>query len=600
MDFSGIYSFLVIFRVNKFMKLKVFVTVMLVFLVGCSTFPEKLAEREVVAAESQKAAKVNLNRSLDKLTPEVLYLLLTAELAAQRGMYDVALDGYVQAAGKVFDPRIAERATKIALFRKNYREAQKAASLWLERDPENLIARRVGAMLAIKAQNGAALFEHMQFVLDADPAGFEGALFELINTLDSVQEHNNVFAVLERLLRQYPKKGSIYLAQAILSLQQGELKQAKEKVTEALLLQPDWVRAHVVQAQVAVQLGDFQEAEKILQRVIKKRPEMVELKVLLAQTQIKNRNIAAAAKTYQGVLDMQPYDMNSQYALAMIYLQLNKNEQAKSVLLGLVDKPVWSDRCNFHLGRIAAIEGDLERAIGWFDRVLSGDQLFGARINAIELLMDRGFFERSGLRLDKVKALNSSQELRLVLLRSQWWSLQSLYIEAFNLLTQSLEKMPDRKEVLYTRALVAEKLDKLAILESDLLNIIERYPDDANALNALGYTLVDRTERLAEAEVYLTRAIALKGQDAVIIDSYGWLKYRQGLFDQAVSYLQKAYRLEREPEIAGHLVEALWTMGRKQEARGIFEEAVSKYPGDAYLLEISQDKEGLLEGLVKD
>jgi len=89
MDFSGIYSFLVIFRVNKFMKLKVFVTVMLVFLVGCSTFPEKLAEREVVAAESQKAAKVNLNRSLDKLTPEVLYLLLTAELAAQRGMYDV-------------------------------------------------------------------------------------------------------------------------------------------------------------------------------------------------------------------------------------------------------------------------------------------------------------------------------------------------------------------------------------------------------------------------------------------------------------------------------------------------------------------------------
>jgi predicted negative regulator of RcsB-dependent stress response len=121
------------------MKLKVFVTVMLVFLVGCSTFPEKLAEREVVAAESQKAAKVNLNRSLDKLTPEVLYLLLTAELAAQRGMYDVALDGYVQAAGKVFDPRIAERATKIALFRKNYREAQKAASLWLERDPENLL-----------------------------------------------------------------------------------------------------------------------------------------------------------------------------------------------------------------------------------------------------------------------------------------------------------------------------------------------------------------------------------------------------------------------------------------------------------------------------
>ncbi len=579
------------------MILKVFVILVITSLGGCSTFPEKVTERAVRAVELQKTAKVslNLNRSQDKLTPEILYLLLSAELAAQRGIYDIALDGYIQVAEKVFDPKVAERATKIALFRKNYQEAQKAVSLWLKRDPENLIARRVGAMLSIKMKNEATLFEHMQFILKADPAGFEGALFELINALASAQESNSVFTVLEELLRQYPRKGSIHLAQAILSLQQGDLKQARKKVAEALLLQPDWVRAHVVEAQVAVQLRDYLKAEKILLRVIKKRPSMVELKVLLAQTQIKNGKVAAAAKTYQEVLDLQPYDMSSQYALAMVYLQLNKSEQAKSILLSLVDKPAWGDRSNFYLGRMAAIEGDLERAIGWFDRVLSGSYLFGARINAVELLMDSGLFERAGLRLDEVKAVNSSQELRLVLLRSQWFSLQSMYIEAFNLLTASLEEVPDRKEILYTRALVAEKLDKLAVLESDLLSIIDRYPDDANALNALGYTLVDRTERLEEAEVYLTRAIALKGQDAVIIDSYGWLKYRQGLYEQAVSYLQKAYQLEREPEIAGHLVEALWVMGRKQEARGVFEEAVSQYPADAYLLEISQDKEGLVK-----
>ena len=588
------------FRANKLMILKVFVMVVLTSLAGCSTMPEQFAARDGLAEESLVPVKAHANRAPDKLTPEFLYLFLTAELAAQRGMYDVALDSYLQAAGQVFDARIAERATKIALFRKRYQDALKAVSLWLERDSDNLIARRVGAVLAIKEGNGEALLEHMGFVLKADPAGFEETLFELVSSLDSVQEQNSLYQVLERLLQADPKKGSIYLAQSLLLLQQGEFQQAKQKVTRALLLQPNWVRAHVIKAQIFVHLGDFQEAERVLQHIIKQRPEMVKLKLLLAQTQINSKKFVAAAKTYQGVLDLHPHDMNSQYALAMIYIQLNEYKQAKSVLLGLVDKPLWGDRSNFNLGRVAALEGDLEHAIGWFDRVLKGDYLFRARISAIELLMDGGFLERSGLRFDEVEAVNSSQELRLILLRSQWLSIQSRYSEAFNFLTQSLKKMPDKKEVLYTRALVAEKLDRLAILESDLLNIIDRYPDDADALNALGYTLVDRTERLEEAEVYLTRAIALKGQDAVIIDSYGWLKYRQGLYEQAVSYLQKAYQLEREPEIAGHLVEALWTMGRKQEARGVFEEAMSEYPADAYLLHIAHDKEGLLEGLSKD
>lgn len=593
MDFSSIYGFRVMFRVNKLIILKVFLMVALTFLVGCSTMPEQIVARDGLAEEPLVSLKAHANRAPDKLTPEFLYLFLTAELAAQRGMYDVALDGYLQAAGQVFDPRIAERATKIALFRKRYQDALKAVSLWLERDSDNLIARRVGAVLAIKEGNGEALLEHMEFVLKADPAGFEETLFELVSSLDSVQEQNNLYKVLEHLLSAYPKKGSIYLAQSLLSLQQGKFQQAKQKVTRALLLQPNWVRAHVIKAQIFVHLGDFQEAERVLQRIIEKRPAMVKLRLLLAQTQINSKDFVAAAKTYQEVLDLHPHDMNSQYALAMIYMQLKEYKQAKSVLLGLVDKPLWGDRSNFNLGRVAALEGDLEQAIGWFDSVLKGDYLFRARISAIELLMDGGFLERSGLRFDEIETVNSSQELRLILLRSQWLSIQSRYSEAFNFLTQSLKKMPDKKEVLYTRALVAEKLDKLAILESDLLNIIDRYPDDADALNALGYTLVDRTERLEEAEVYLTRAIALKGQDAVIIDSYGWLKYRQGLYEQAVSYLQKAYQLEREPEIAGHLVEALWTMGRKQEARGVFEEAMSENPADAYLLQIAHDKEGL-------
>ena len=188
------------------------------------------------------------------------------------------------------------------------------------------------------------------------------------------------------------------------------------------------------------------------------------------------------------------------------------------------------------------------------------------------------------------------QEFRLILMRAELLNGRKQYAQAFDLLTEALVKSPGQKELLYTRALVAEHLDRLDILEEDLTTILKTHPNDASVLNALGYTLADRTDRLEEAEKYLLRAIELQPDMPVIIDSYGWLLYRQGKLEKALEYLKKAFAKEKEPEIAGHVVEVLWSLNRKSEARKIFIDAINKDPNDEYLLRLKQE----INGLVKD
>jgi Tfp pilus assembly protein PilF len=157
---------------------------------------------------------------------------------------------------------------------------------------------------------------------------------------------------------------------------------------------------------------------------------------------------------------------------------------------------------------------------------------------------------------------------------AELYSAQKEYQRAFDLLTVALQKNPGQRELLYTRAMVAEKLDKFDVLESDLQLLLQKNPEDANALNALGYILVDRTDRYQEAEGYLRRAIALEPDATVIIDSYGWLLFKQGETQQALEYLQRAYKQEQEGEIAAHLIEVLWVSGQHGDARDLMKQAL--------------------------
>jgi tetratricopeptide (TPR) repeat protein len=175
------------------------------------------------------------------------------------------------------------------------------------------------------------------------------------------------------------------------------------------------------------------------------------------------------------------------------------------------------------------------------------------------------------------------QKLQLVLVQAELYNQQKKYDEAISTLSNALTDFPNQKELLYTRALILERINKLDLAEIDLKKILAIDPNNFEALNALGYTLLNNSGRYVEAEKLLQKALDLEPNEAVIIDSFGWLQFKLGHLDQALKYLQQAYERQPENEIAAHLAEVLWVLGRKDEARTVFERAIKGSPDDEYL-----------------
>ena len=157
------------------------------------------------------------------------------------------------------------------------------------------------------------------------------------------------------------------------------------------------------------------------------------------------------------------------------------------------------------------------------------------------------------------------------------------YDKAYELYSQGLREFPKHPDLLYARALTADYIDRIDLLESDLLVILQSDPDHANALNALGYTLADRGLRIDEAQKYVERAFELKPNDPAVMDSMGWIHFRLGNYAEAESYLRKALNLMDDAEIIGHLGELLWAQGNYEEARNLLREAMDRHSEDSYI-----------------
>jgi len=272
----------------------------------------------------------------------------------------------------------------------------------------------------------------------------------------------------------------------------------------------------------------------------------------------------------------------------LIYLQQKKVDEALVYLKELINQPAWDTRASFYIGRIEYKKERYETALVWFDKVTQGPFEYDASMAAVSVLLTQKKFSEAEQRLQTVSVKFPKEKLNTLLLRAEVYNEQKNYQKAYDLLTDALKNNPEHRDLLYTRALIAENLDKLSVLEEDLRKILQKHPDDASALNALGYTLVDRTERYQEAEVYLEQAIKLKPDEAVIIDSIGWLRYKQGNITEALEYLRVAYEKQPESEVAAHLAEVLWVTGEKDEAKQVFEKAIKKSPDDEYLLRFQQ------------
>lgn len=561
----------------------IFVTLVLI-LAGCSSTPEKVVEIDPAAAEREALASAQEQKAA--IDEEVLYLLMAAELAGQRNQYDLALDAYLQAAKRVDDPRIAERAVKIGLFLKDEKRTQEALAIWLAKDGKNLSARKFALLIAIKNANQEVAVENIKALLNEDSAGFEAGLLELVKLFEKEGRVRFTFDALNQVASQIPEQPNVLFVQAVLASMLPDLPLAQEKISRVIELQPDWNRAIIFQAQLAGRLGDLPQARRFLEKAIKLAPEDVVLKRMLIEVLVNSDALDDAVRICQIILEQKPDDPETLMSIALIHLQQNQLDKGEVYLEKLALNPDWDDQAVFYLGKLQQQRKQYDKALAWFDRVIEGRFAFEANMSAVAILLNSSRAEEAQQRLLKMEDRFPEQHLRILMLKAEILNQQGNHQAAFNELTVALKEVPDNAEILYARALIAEKLNRLDVLESDLLKILEKNPDDVRTLNALGYTLTDKTERYDEADRYLQRALQLQPDEPVVIDSFGWLLYKKGMADRALPYLKRAYEKQPETEIAAHMIEVLLSLGEKKQARELFETMNKKAPQDEFINKI--------------
>ena len=461
-------------------------------------------------------------------------------------------------------------------------------ALWLSLDSKNLTARKIAALSALKMGDKQGAAEHFNSMLAIDVVGFEAALQELAGALQKDGKVGLIYDALETLANQHPGQAEIYFMQSLLAMQENDKALAERKVQQALNVRSGWDKALLFQAQIAVFSGDLAKAKSLLKDAVGKYPSNVKISKMLAQVLIKDHEYEAALDVYQGLIANDPKDWESQFAEGLIYYQLDKDEQAESLFESLMDKPEWKFQAIFYRGKLAEKQGDVKQALVWFDKVTEGALVFDAAVTGISILAKDKQYAEADLRLSHAQSKFPKQKPQLILVQAELYNQQKQYERAFNVLTDALLDFPDQKELLYTRALIAERIDKSAIVEADLKKILAMDSDNVESLNALGYTLLNQPSRYADAELYLQRALKLEPNSAVVIDSYGWLQFKLGHAEKALNYLQKAYEQQQENEIAAHLIEVLSSMGKQGEAKELFDKVIKATPDDEYLLNIKR------------
>ncbi len=554
---------------------------------GCATSTDQASTPKATIKPVQTAKQPGKKQQADdknSIDPDVLFMLMTAEIAGQRGQYDVALEGYMEAAKRVHDPRLTERAAMIAMYMKDSNRMNEAVSLWVKQDPENLSARKIAALSTLKAQDKKQSVAQLNGLLKRDPEGFEKTLFELAGALQKDISVPFLYEVMEELAHKQPNQATIYFIQSLLASDLKNKALAERKIEQAIRLQPNWDKALLLQAQLAVTAEDYLRAETLLKNDALKYPENQKFNKMLAQVLIKEAKYEEAGEVYETLLASDPKDYESQFSLGLVHLQLDRDNKAEDIFTQLLEQKEWRNQSSFYLGKIEEKRGNTETALTWFDKVVDGPFQFEAAVTSISLLAKAKQYGRAEQRLKDLEAKFPKQKPRIVLVRAELYSQQKQYQAAIDYLTAELKNYPDQEELLYSRALMADRLNKLTLMEEDLKKILAKSPNNAEALNALGYSFADKTTRYAEAETYLLQALRVKPDEPVIQDSYGWLKYKMGDTKLALDYLQKAYDKQPEAEIAAHLAEVLWVTGKKDEAKKLFDKAIENAPDDSYLL----------------
>jgi len=538
---------------------------------ACSSAQESpaqpIVETEPVAAES--AAVESSEVELAPTDSDVMYHVFSAEVMGADGDFSGAAAAYLEAALTSEDPEIAERAARVAVSAGEWQMVALASDRWAMLDPTSLDARELAAGSRLKEGDYAGAEYQLARILELTKGDRDHGWRMVIALLAPVNDQGRANKVLNRLLEEFEGGSNVsaLFARSRLAASFGDLGQAFELADQAIKLEPGRVDLLAWSGRLAANLGNETLALSRFQQAWE--GDSADLQIAMSYAELLKQN--GDFKTAQSVLAKLPDTPDMRFARILFAMEGGDRDSAELLYKGFSSEQYAdSSEFAFQAAQSAELLDYRREAIDWYEQV-TGEKSVRAIMRKAFLLAGLG---------DIAEARNVLAQLRVRSdgeVRSRSYQAEAQILldtgdrdEAFKIMNDGVRALPEDMSLRYTRALIAVGLDKLELAESDLRQIISIQPDNAAAINALGYTLADMTERYDEAEQLIVLAYELQPDDASIIDSMGWISYRLGRLPEAEGYLREAWKTMRNAEVAAHLGEVLWVSGQKEEARSIW------------------------------
>lgn len=513
------------------------------------------------------------------LSNDILFGVLASEIAAQRGAAAASAPTVLALAQRTRDPRLARRAAEFALTANRLDEAIRALKLWQELEPasDNAQYQLIAALL--RAGRLSEATPGVQAQLAARPQEAPQVFMHLAGLLSRQPDKAGAYAMMKTLLAPYPSVAEGHFALMITAQEAGDDAMAQAEMATLATLAPAWDYPVGWQVERLRQTSP-EAALSLLERELARRPQAgLELRLSYPRLLVMVKRYDAARDAFVQLSNKYPHQPEVAYAIGVLSYELKDYEEAERSLrdalaLGYREP----DFVRFTLGQMAEERKLPQEAVNWYEAITSGPQLPQAQSRLAVLEAEDGKLDAALARLERLADMQNTPRPARVLAQAQLARNAEQPDRALAILSAALAKDGNVAEWRYERALLLDDRERVAEAERDLRAYLKLKPKSAQGLNALGYILANRTSRIREARELVSRALKLDPDNPMILDSMGWVEYRSGKLEAALRYLQRAHHLMPDPEIAAHLGEVLWKMGREAEARELWARSLEANP----------------------
>jgi tetratricopeptide (TPR) repeat protein len=564
----------------------------ILLLSGCAGLPgsQPLGLSEVKADQTQ----INyLTEDSSQVEPDQVsndaYHMMIAELAFRRGDIDLAVENYLIVAKSQNNPEIAARAFRIAIYGNHYEAALEAADRRLELSPNDLEAQQIIVAIYIRQRKTTRAARYLEKVISKSQTSDKVLFGSLTRLLAKEKDVKATLEVSRQTAQNYPDRAYAQYMHSVLSAQAGQSEEALTYIDNSLKIQViDGVYSS--RAKILLKLDRPEEAVVSLRHAVKDRPDDKDLGLTYARLLVDVKQYELARIEFKKLYQASPNDPDLLYTLGLLSIESQKLDDAEKYMSRLVELNLREGEAQYYLGRIFEGRKQLNQAIDWYRKVQIKEYRFDAQLRIAALLGLTDRIKESREYLDQMRKGSQAQSalVRIYMTEGGILSAVEQYDEALEVYNTALKISPGNIDLLFSRGMVAERVGRLDILETDIKAVLKIQPNNAHALNALGFTLADRTDRYEEAYDMLKRALELLPDNAAVLDSFGWVNYRMGNYDVAIRLLQAALSKYYDSEIAAHLVEVLWVSGNKEGATSVWKEALEKIPNDPRIKQVMQ------------